>query len=95
MRVAIGSDHAGFALKEAVKAFLSAERREVLDLASITRTLGQATSLIDDFSGIATTFDSCNRVLRRATSGRGAGPKAGCDLSLRCGPGAGLDNVCS
>ena len=34
MRVAIGSDHAGFALKEAVKAFLIAERREVLDLGS-------------------------------------------------------------
>jgi RpiB/LacA/LacB family sugar-phosphate isomerase len=32
MRVAIGADHAGFALKEAVKAFLTAERREVLDL---------------------------------------------------------------
>ena len=29
MRVAIGSDHAGFALKEAVKAFLAAEHREV------------------------------------------------------------------
>jgi transaldolase/glucose-6-phosphate isomerase len=32
MRVAIGSDHAGFALKEAVKTFLTAEHREVLDL---------------------------------------------------------------
>jgi transaldolase/glucose-6-phosphate isomerase len=32
MRVAIGSDHAGFALKEAVKVFLAAERCEVLDL---------------------------------------------------------------
>ena len=32
MRIAIGADHAGFALKEAVKAFLTAERREVLDL---------------------------------------------------------------
>src|SRR6516225_6064260 len=32
MRIAIGSDHAGFALKEAVKAFLTAERREILDL---------------------------------------------------------------
>jgi transaldolase/glucose-6-phosphate isomerase len=32
MRVAIGSDHAGFALKEAVKAVLSAEHRDVLDL---------------------------------------------------------------
>src|SRR3974377_33416 len=32
MRVAIGSDHAGFALKEAVKAFLTAECREILDL---------------------------------------------------------------
>jgi transaldolase/glucose-6-phosphate isomerase len=32
MRVAIASDHAGFALKEAVKSFLSAARRDVLDL---------------------------------------------------------------
>src|SRR4029450_6446132 len=32
MRIAIGSDHAGFALKEAAKAFLSAEHREILDL---------------------------------------------------------------
>ena len=32
MRVAIGSDHAGFALKEAVKGFLTAEHREILDL---------------------------------------------------------------
>jgi hypothetical protein len=32
MRIAIGSDHAGFALKEAVKVFLTAEDHEVLDL---------------------------------------------------------------
>ncbi len=32
MRVAIGSDHAGFPLKEAIKAFLTAERHEILDL---------------------------------------------------------------
>src|SRR5215831_2113194 len=32
MRAAIGSDHAGFALKEAVKVFLTAEHREILDL---------------------------------------------------------------
>jgi transaldolase / glucose-6-phosphate isomerase len=32
MRVAIGSDHAGFALKEAVKVFLTADHREVIDL---------------------------------------------------------------
>ncbi len=32
MRVAIGSDHAGFELKEAVKAFLAAEDSEVLDV---------------------------------------------------------------
>src|SRR6516162_5269923 len=32
MRIAIGSDHAGFALKEAVKVFLTAEHRQVLDL---------------------------------------------------------------
>ena len=29
MRMAIGSDHAGFALKEAVKAFLTAEHRDM------------------------------------------------------------------
>jgi ribose 5-phosphate isomerase B len=32
MRIAIGSDHAGFALKEAVKTLLAAEHGEVLDL---------------------------------------------------------------
>ena len=32
MRIAIGSDHAGFPLKEAVKAFLTAEHHEILDL---------------------------------------------------------------
>src|SRR5262245_850184 len=32
MRIAIGSDHAGFTLKEAVKAFLAEEHREILDL---------------------------------------------------------------
>src|SRR5215510_8268936 len=32
MRVAIGSDHAGFALKEAVKVFLTEEHGDVLDL---------------------------------------------------------------
>jgi hypothetical protein len=29
MRIAIGSDHAGFALKEAVKVFLTAEHRDI------------------------------------------------------------------
>ncbi len=32
MRMAIGSDHAGFELKEAVKTFLAAEHREVIDV---------------------------------------------------------------
>src|SRR6266508_1205501 len=32
MRIAIGSDHAGFVLKEAVKVFLTAEHRDILDL---------------------------------------------------------------
>ena len=32
MRVVIGSDHAGFELKEAVKAFLIEDKREVLDV---------------------------------------------------------------
>jgi transaldolase / glucose-6-phosphate isomerase len=38
MRVAIGSDHAGFELKEAVKAFLLDQRREVLDVATYDRS---------------------------------------------------------
>ena len=32
MRIAIGSDHAGFALKEAVKVFLIAEHRDIVDV---------------------------------------------------------------
>jgi ribose 5-phosphate isomerase RpiB len=32
MRNVLGSDHAGFSLKEAVKGFVAAERREFLDL---------------------------------------------------------------
>jgi RpiB/LacA/LacB family sugar-phosphate isomerase len=32
MRIAIGSDHAGFALKEVIKSFLTAEHRDVLDV---------------------------------------------------------------
>ena len=31
MRIALGSDHAGFALKEALKASLSAEHRDVIE----------------------------------------------------------------
>jgi transaldolase/glucose-6-phosphate isomerase len=37
MRVAIGSDHAGFELKEAVKAFLTADNREVLDVGTYSK----------------------------------------------------------
>ena len=37
MRVAIGSDHAGFELKEAAKAFLRAEHCEVLDVGTASR----------------------------------------------------------
>ena len=36
MRIAVSSDHAGFTLKEAVKAFLTAEHREVLDLSALS-----------------------------------------------------------
>jgi ribose/galactose isomerase len=32
MRIAIGSDHAGFPLKEAVKSFLTEEHRDIVDL---------------------------------------------------------------
>ncbi len=38
MRVAIGSDHAGFELKEAVKSFLAAENCEVLDVGTRSST---------------------------------------------------------
>jgi transaldolase/glucose-6-phosphate isomerase len=37
MRVAIGSDHAGFELKEAVKGFLSAEHHEALDVGTYSK----------------------------------------------------------
>ena len=37
MRVAIGSDHAGFELKEAVKAFLIEENHEVLDVGTYSK----------------------------------------------------------
>src|SRR6516162_8527092 len=36
MRIALGSDHAGFALKEALKASLTAEHRDVLDVGTNT-----------------------------------------------------------
>jgi ribose 5-phosphate isomerase RpiB len=34
MRIAIGSDHAGFALEEGVKVFLTAVDREIVDLST-------------------------------------------------------------
>jgi transaldolase/glucose-6-phosphate isomerase len=37
MRIAIGSDHAGFELKEQVKAFLVEEHREVIDLGTYSK----------------------------------------------------------
>src|SRR5262252_7285453 len=37
MRIAIGSDHAGFELKEAVKAFLFAEKHEIVDLGTTSK----------------------------------------------------------
>ncbi len=37
MRVAIGSDHAGFDLKEAVKTFLAVEHHEVVDVGTHSR----------------------------------------------------------
>jgi len=37
MRIAIGSDHAGFELKEAVKAFLFAEKHEIVDVGTTSK----------------------------------------------------------
>ena len=61
MRIAIGSDHAGFALKEAVKAFLAAEHREVLDLGT------HSTDAVDysDYAG------AMGRALREHRAERG------------------------
>ena len=39
MHVAIGSDHAGFELKEAVKTFLAAEHHEVVDVGTHNQDL--------------------------------------------------------
>jgi transaldolase / glucose-6-phosphate isomerase len=36
MRIAIGSDHAGFELKEAIKAFLTEDKREIVDVGTDT-----------------------------------------------------------
>ena len=37
MRIAIGSDHAGFELKEAVKVFLIEQKHELLDVGTYFR----------------------------------------------------------
>ena len=37
MRVAIGADHAGFELKEAMKGFLTAEHHEPLDVGTYSK----------------------------------------------------------
>jgi RpiB/LacA/LacB family sugar-phosphate isomerase len=37
MRIAMGSDHAGFELKEAVKAFLVEENHKVLDVGTYSK----------------------------------------------------------
>ena len=61
MRIAIGSDHAGFPLKEAVKAFLTAEHSEVLDLGT------HSTDAVDysDYAG------AMGRALREHRAERG------------------------
>ena len=37
MRIAIGSDHAGFDLKEEVKAFLAGDNQQVLDVGTYNK----------------------------------------------------------
>jgi transaldolase / glucose-6-phosphate isomerase len=61
MRIALGSDHAGFPLKEAVKAFLTAEHSEVLDLGT------HSTDAVDysDYAG------AMGRALREHRAERG------------------------
>ena len=61
MRVAIGSDHAGFALKEAAKVFLTTEHHEILDL-------GTHSADPVDYSDYA---EAMGRALRESRAERG------------------------
>ena len=61
MRIAIGSDHAGFPLKEAVKAFLTEEHRDIVDLGTYS------TDLVD-YSDYA---EAIGRALRENRAERG------------------------
>jgi transaldolase/glucose-6-phosphate isomerase len=84
MRVAIGSDHAGFELKEAIKPFLVAERHEVLDV-------GATSSDPVDFSdpaeavGAALHGHSADRGILLCGSGVGASMAANRISGVRAG----------
>ena len=81
MRVAIGSDHAGFAPKEAAKAFLTAEPREVLDLGT------HSTDPVD-YSDYA---EAVGRALRENRAERGILPcGSGVGASMACRPRRGV-----
>ena len=82
MRIAIGSDHAGFALKEAVKAFLTAEHREVLDLGT------HSTDPVD-YSDYA---EAVGRALRKNRAERGI-LFCGSGVDERARAGASVRNV--
>ena len=51
MRIAIGSDHAGFELKETLKAFLAGEHQEVLDVGTYGR---EAVDYVDYAAAVGT-----------------------------------------
>src|SRR3974390_2358905 len=84
MRIAIGADHAGFALKEAVKAFLTAECREILDLGT------HSTDPVDysDYAeavGQALRDNRAERGILLCGSGVGASMAANRILGIRAG----------
>ena len=84
MKIALGSDHAGFELKESVKALLSKEKHEVLDLGT------HNTDPVDypDFAeavGLAVRDAKANRGILVCGSGVGASVAANKIPGVRAG----------
>src|SRR5881275_237675 len=84
MRIAIGSDHAGFTLKEAVKGFLTAEHRDVLDLGTHSTDPVEYSDYADAI-GRALREDRAERGILLCGSGVGASMAANKIPGIRAG----------